>query len=143
MTSDPVSSTNHRLLLLAAPTILLTALLARSLSLQWSPLPYNIDGLSELRVAQDILFSHHLDFPALTNEAESCVSDMPILGLLSAFFCATLGINPVNSFQLLTALLGAITVSLFFLVFRQHWNTSKGVLASVLVRALTGSFESS
>jgi hypothetical protein len=140
MTSNPPLPTNNRLFLLAIPTILLTALLARSISLQWSPLPYNIDGLSELRVTQDILFSHHLDFPALTNEAESYVSDMPILGLLSAFFCSTLGINPVDSFQLLAALLGAITVSLFFLVFRQHWNTSKGALASALVLALTGSF---
>jgi hypothetical protein len=140
MTSNPPLPTTNRLFLFAIPTILLTALLVRSLSLQWSPLPYNIDGLSELRVTQDILFSHHLDFPALTNEAESYVSDMPILGLLSAFFCSTLGINPVDSFQLLSALLGAITVSLFFLVFRQHWNTSKGALASALVLALTGSF---
>ncbi len=141
MTSNPSPKNHHRLLLLAMPTILLTAFLARSLSLQWSPLPYNIDGLSELRVSQDILSSHHLDFPALTNVAESYVSDMPILGLLSAFFCSTLGINPVDSFQLLAAILGAVTVSIFFLIFRQHWPlTMKGSVASALSLALIGSF---
>jgi hypothetical protein len=120
--------------------ILFLSLVTRLLSFRWSPLPYNIDGLSELRVTQDILFSHHLDFPALSSDAEGYVSNLPILGLLSAFFCSTLGINPVDSFQLVSALLGAITVSLFFLVFCQHWNTSKGALASALVLALTGSF---
>jgi len=141
MTSD-LSFPNHRhLLLLAIPAILLTALLARSLSLQWGPLPYNIDGLSELRVSQDILSSHHLDFPALTNEAESYVSDMPILGLLSAFFSSALGTEPTTCFQLLAALLGAVTVSIFFLIFRQHWPLSmKGSVASALSLALIGSF---
>ena len=141
MTSDLSSPGHRRTLLVAIPTILLTALLARSLSLQWSPLPYNIDGLSELRVTQDILSSHHLDFPALSNEAESYVSDMPILGLLSAFFCSALGISPVDSFQLLAAILGAVTVSIFFLIFRQHWPlTNKGAVASALSLALLGSF---
>lgn len=141
MTSDPSPKNHHRLLLLAIPTILLTALLARSLSLQWSPLPYNIDGLSELRVTQDILSSHHLDFPALSNEAESYVSDLPILGLLSAFFSSALGTEPTTCFQLLAALLGAVTVSIFFLIFRQHWPlTMKGSVASALSLALIGSF---
>jgi len=141
MTPNPPSPTNNRLLLLAIPTILLTALLARSLSLQWSPLPYNIDGLSELRVTQDILSSHHFDFPALSSEAEGYVSDLPILGLVSAFFSSAIGTSPTTSFQLLAAILGAVTVSIFYLIFSQHWPlTRRGSIASALSLALIGSF---
>jgi len=141
MTTNPRAPTNSRLLLLAIPVILLTALLARSLSLQWSPLPYNIDGLSELRVSQDILASNHLSFPSSSSESSGYITDMPLLGLFSAFLSSALGTDPVTSLQLLTALLGAITVSIFVIIFRQHWPfSSKGALASALSLSLMGSF---
>jgi len=141
MTTNPRAPTNNRLLLIAIPAILLTALLARSLSLQWSPLPYNIDGLSELRVSQDILASNHLSFPSSSSESSGYITDMPLLGLFSAFLSSALGTDPVTSLQLLTALLGAITVSIFLIIFRQHWPfTSKGALASALSLSLMGSF---
>ena len=141
MTTNPRSPTNNRLLLLAIAAILLTALLARSLSLQWSPLPYNIDGLSELRVSQDILASNHLSFPSSSSVSSSYITDMPLLGLLSAFLSSALGTDPTTSLQLLTALLGAITVSIFLIIFRQHWLfSSKGALASALSLSLMGSF---
>ena len=127
------------LLLVAA--VILVGFLLRSLSFQSSPLPYNIDGLSELRVSQAILSSHHLDFSALSSEAETYVSDLPVLGLLSAFLSSALGIEPTTSFQLLAAFLGAVTVSIFLLIFRQHWpSSSRGAIASALSLALIGSF---
>jgi uncharacterized membrane protein len=141
MTTNSPSPTNSRLLLLTIPAILLTALLARSLSLQWSPLPYNIDGLSELRVSQDILASNHLSFPPGSPESSGYVTDMPLLGLFSAFFSSVLGTDPATSPQLLAALLGAVTVSIFLIIFRQHWpSSSRGALASALSLSLMGSF---
>ena len=130
----------ERSTILALILLLLVAFVARSISLQWSPLPYNIDGLSELRVTSDILDTHHFEFSQTSSLLESYVPDMPLLALAFAFFSSATGIDPQHSSMLISALLGAITVSLFFLVFRQHWNTSKGALASALVLALTGSF---
>ena len=130
----------ERSTILALILLLLVAFVARSISLQWSPLPYNIDGLSELRVTWDILDTHHFEFSQTSSLLESYVPDMPLLALVFAFFSSATGIDSQHSSMLVSALLGAITVSLFFLVFRQHWNTSKGALASALVLALTGSF---
>lgn len=140
MPSNPSPPTNSRLLLIAIPTILLTALLARSLSFQWSPLPYNIDGLSELRITRDILSTHHLDFSHVPSIDEGYVPDMPMLALLLSFFSSALGVDPASNSQLMTALLGSISVSILYLVFRQHWKTHRGAIASALVLALTGSF---
>ncbi|MBU0685133.1 MAG: hypothetical protein KJ653_04710, partial [Candidatus Thermoplasmatota archaeon] len=140
MTSKPPLPTNNRLLFLAIPAIILTALLARSLSLQWSPLPYNIDGLSELRIIREILSTHHLDFSSVPSSDETYVPDMPMLALLLAFFSSALGVDPASNSQLMTALLGSISVSILYLVFRQHWKTHRGAIASALVLALTGSF---
>ncbi len=130
----------ERSTILALILLLLVAFVARSISLQWSPLPYNIDGLSELRVTWDILDAHHFEFSQTSSLLESYVPDMPLLALVFAFFSSVTGIDPQHSSMFVSALLGAITVSLFFLVFRQHWDTHKGALASTLVLALTGSF---
>ena len=131
----------ERSTILALILLLLVAFVARSISLQWSPLPYNIDGLSELRVTWDILDTHHFEFSQTSSLLEGYVSDMPLLALVFAFFSSATGIDPQHSSMLVSALLGAVTVSIFFLVFRQHWPlTNKGALASALVLALTGSF---
>jgi hypothetical protein len=140
MPSNPPLPTNNRLLLIAIPTVIITAILARSLSLQWSPLPYNIDGLSELRITRDILSTHHLDFSSVPSTDENYVPDMPLLALVIAFFSSALGIDPASNSQLMTALLGSISVSILYLVFRQHWHTHRGAIASAFVLALTGSF---
>jgi len=126
--------------MLAVIIVLMVAFVFRSLSLQWSTLPYNIDGLSEVRVANDIMASGNLDFPPKASYADTYVADMPILGLFVAFTCSTVGIEPVDSIQILAALLGVVAVVLALLVFRQYWPSSKGSLATVLVLALTGSF---
>lgn len=119
----------------------LVSVSARALSLQWSPLPYNIDGLSEYRVAEDIVTYGHLEFPADSSVAAGYVSDMPLLGLVIAFFSASLGLDPLVSSQLVTALLGAVAVCVAFMLVRRHWPFSaKASLSAALVLALAGSF---
>ncbi len=112
----------------------------RLLPLQWSPLPYNIDGLSELRVTQDILSSGHLDFPSDSSHAQGYVADMPVLGVLTAFICSSLGLDPVPSSQLVVALLGAVTVSIVFLLSLRLWPNRRTALVSATLLALVGSF---
>ncbi|RDE13017.1 MAG: hypothetical protein C4K47_06965 [Candidatus Thorarchaeota archaeon] len=127
-------------LLLALIILTFVAFSVRSISMQWSPLPYNIDGLSELRVAQGVLATGHLDFPDDTSISDTYVADLPVLGLFIAFFSSALGVDPLTNSQLVTALLGAVAVSIVFLMFRSHWRTRRGAVASFLVLALAGSF---
>jgi hypothetical protein len=141
MAPETASHTRPWPSLLMLPIILVTAVLIRSLSLQWYPLPYNIDGLSELRVVQDILASGHLDFPTLSSLDESYVPDMPLLALFTAFLSSALGADPVSFTQLSSAIIGSIAVLCFLLVFLRHLpNSRRAVLASALVLALAGSF---
>jgi len=126
--------------LLTAFLIPVVAFLARSLPLQWSPLPYNIDGLSELRVAQDILGSGHFDFSGSASTREYYVSDMPLLALLLAFFSSFLGVSAASSAQFLTSIIGSVAVALGFLIFKQHWQSTRGGISATLLLALAGSF---
>ncbi len=119
---------------------MVVAFSARSISMQWSPLPYNIDGLSELRVAQAIQATGHLDFGASPSIADTYVADLPVLGLFIAFFSSALGFDPLTNSQLVTALLGTVAVSIVFLIFRSHWRSRRGAIASALVLALAGTF---
>ena len=130
----------HRWLVLTLLLLITVAFAARSIPLQWSPLPDNIDGLSELRVTQDILGSHHLQFPADSSHSQGYVADMPVLGVLTAFICSSLGLDPVPSSQLVIALLGAVTVSIVFLLSLQLWPNRRTALVSATVLALVGSF---
>jgi len=116
------------------------AVCIRLLPLQWSPLPYNIDGLSELRVTEDILSSGHLDFLPDSSHAQGYVKDMPVLGVLTAFLCSSLGLDPVPSSQLVVALLGAVTVSIVFLLSLRLWPSRRTALVAATVLALVGSF---
>jgi len=126
--------------LLAVIVLIIVALSVRSISFQWSPLPYNIDGLSELRVAQAVQETGHLEFPSSSSFSDTYVADLPVLGLFVAFVTSALGVDPLVSSQLVTALLGAIAVSIVFLIFRSHWRTTRGAIASALVLALAGTF---
>ncbi|HEX9907751.1 MAG TPA: hypothetical protein VGB78_04700, partial [Thermoplasmata archaeon] len=117
-----------------------TAFVARMLSFQWSGLPYNIDGLSELRLAELIQDDGFLDLPAGTSVSDGYVSHMPILALFIAFLSSVTGLDPASSMQLIVSFIGALVVSVFFIVFRQHLPSSKAVLASALALALLGSF---
>ncbi len=100
-----------------------------------------MDGLSELRVVQDILASGHVDFSPLNSLEESYVPDMPLLAVFVAFLSSALGVDPVSFTQLSSSIIGSIAVLCFLLVFLQHLpNSRRAVLASALVLALTGSF---
>ena len=117
-----------------------TAFIFRCISLQWSSLPYNIDGLSEYRVVEDIIRTEHLDFMAGASHYDSYVVDMPLLGLLVAFSSSFLGVDPLHLCQVVAGLIGAIAVLLAFIIFREHFPSTRGALCVGIVLATVGSF---
>ncbi len=121
--------------------LLVIAVLSRSLSQQWSPLPYNVDGLSEVRVADAISTTGHFTFQGSASYAQGYVSDMPVLGLVISFVTSSLGLQAVDSAQLITALLGSVAVLLVLAIFERYWRSStRASFSTVLVLALIGSF---
>ncbi len=130
-----------RSLIPAVLAILIVAFVARSMSLQWSSLPYNIDGLSEVRVADAISSTGHFTFDENSSYDKTYVPDMPVLGLLIAFVTSALGTKAIDSSQLITAMVGAAAALLLYLIFNTYWRSStRASVSSVLVLALTGSF---
>jgi hypothetical protein len=131
----------RRSVLIWVTLLLLIAVALRLLSLQWSPLPYNIDGLGELRMTQAISGSGRLNFPAGTSYSEGYVTDMPVFNVLAAFFSTLTGIPPIHCLQIVAAFLGSIAICVIYALFRQHWPmTDRGAVSAALVLALTGSF---
>ena len=124
--------------------VLLLALLVSStirlVPLAWSPLPYNIDGLSEYRTADDIVSTGHLEFDPNSSHADSYVTDMPLFGIVIAFFSVSLGLDPLTSAQIVAALLGTIAILLGYLIFTQHFPSTRGSVTGLVVLALLGSF---
>ena len=120
--------------------ILIASIAIRSLPLQWSPFPNNIDGLSEVRVSQDILLSGHLDFTPGSSHIDSYVVDMPILGLVISFICSTIDLDPVTSTQWITSVIGSIAVVLGFALALHMWRIHRPSVSTGIVLAFIGSF---
>jgi hypothetical protein len=121
--------------------LMLVAISVRSISFQWSPLPYNIDGLSEARVADAISSTGHFTFKENASYAQGYVSDMPVLGLVIAFVTSALGTKAIDSAQLMTSVIGSAATLLLYVIFIRYWRSStRSSISSVLVLALTGSF---
>lgn len=131
---------SHRRIILVIIVCLLLAFAARVLSHQWSPLPYNIDGLTEIRIGKSILLSGHLDFEDVSSLSDSYASDLPLSGLLAAFSVSLLGSDITTDYQMLAAILGAFCIGFAFVVYRTIFRSSYGALTTALVLALIGSF---
>ncbi len=121
-------------------SLLFVSCAVRLLPLVWSSLPYNIDGLSELRVAEDILTVGNLDFPPSTSHSESYVTDLPILGLLLAFVSSTVGAPPAESTFFTVAMLGAVAVAILAVAFLRFIPNKKAFVAASVSLAIMGSF---
>ncbi|UCE91536.1 MAG: hypothetical protein JSV90_09090, partial [Methanobacteriota archaeon] len=120
--------------------LVLTALVLRSMPYQWSSLPYNIDGLSEYRVAEDIIDSGHLTFAPESSHRESYVADMPFLGLLISFAASAMGISSLDATPITPALLGAYTVSFVLILSMRVFGNARGAACAGVVLAIAGSF---
>jgi hypothetical protein len=106
----------------------------------WAPLPYNIDGLSELRVAGDIVSEGSLTFHDGSSNSQEYITDMPVLGLLIAFLSSSIGIDTMAAALWLTAAFGAVTVLVICLFVFKLLPDRRLTVASSMVMALLGSF---
>jgi hypothetical protein len=131
--------TRRGMFLLSIVLLSLVATCIRLVPLQWSQLPYNIDGLSELRIVEDIRINGNIEFSPDTSHAEDYTTDMPLLGVFISFASSSIGLPPVSSTFFTTALLGAATIAIIADVFVSRIPDLRSFVASGVVLALLGS----
>lgn len=131
---------NRRLLYLSLIVLFVFAFLVRLYPLVWSPYPYNIDGIAEAGMAEDIALGGDLAIPDDAGYWDSYIPDMPMLNLLLATFSELVGVSPLQASQIFVALLGAISC-LFAAIFahRVSGNTKAGLFAGMFL-ALLGTY---
>ena len=105
---------------LLAFIVYFVAITARLLPLFVSGLPYNIDGFSVARIAEDVQATGHIQWDLADPNLENV--KVPVFAALLHLSAAATGMPPLAVAQLAIAVIGAISV----------------LAAFVLVRRLTG-----
>jgi hypothetical protein len=134
---DTRRSISRYTLLLA---IVILTLLTRLLPVSISSLPYNNDGLTECRIADDILDSGHLDYPAEAFYTGTHSVILPIYNALLAFVSAAVGLSPFDVAQLTTAVIAVLTVLGGYLIALQMTRSVRSALVAALILSLLGTF---
>ena len=145
MTTDNDSIGTRKSLTLRSSLLMLfvLALMAvstRILPLTISPLPYNQDGLTECRIASDIIQTGHLTFPDGTYYAETHSVATPVYDVLLAFVSSAIGVPAIDIAQIVVGAIAIVTVVCGFLIAKQIVGRTREALAGALVLGLLGTF---
>ena len=131
-------SLNPRLLVLIVLSLL--AVSTRILPLSFTPLPFNNDGMTEARIADDILSSGHLSYPESSFYYDSYSIITPIYNMIIAFASSTLGLSTYSASQMLIAAFSVLTIIGGYLIALKITKSLIGSLSAAFVLALLGTF---
>ena len=120
--------------------ISVAAFLTRLLPLSMSPFPFNNDSLTECRLANDILNTHHLVFSANAPWYGTHSGATPILNMILAYMSSALGATPLQCAQILDAVVVVLTVGSLFLIVGLISGNPRGAVATGLSAVLLGTF---
>jgi hypothetical protein len=120
--------------------ISLLAFSTRLLPLAISPNPFNNDGITECRIASDIVASRHLEFPYGHSYSGTHSLVTPAFDVLIAFLASFFGVSTFAVGQLLVAGLSVLTVACGYLVASRICGRVDGALMAVLFLSLFGTF---
>jgi MFS family permease len=105
-----------------------------------SPLPFNNDGMTEARIAGDMLLSEHLSYPEDSFYVDSYSIITPVYNVLVAFSSSSLSLSTYSVSQMVIAAFSVLTVlGGYFIAFRLT-NNLIGSLSTAFVLALLGTF---
>jgi hypothetical protein len=114
--------------------------LTRLLPYAISDLPFNNDGLTESRIADDISSSHHLDYPAGASYAGTHSVIMPIYDVFLAFVSTAIGVSASDIAQLTIAALSVLTVLAGYVLAIQITRGLRSAMLAAMTLALLGTF---
>ena len=120
--------------------ISLLAFSSRLLPLAISPNPFNNDGMTECRIASDIVASRHLEVPVSASYFGSHSLVTPAFDVLIAFLASFFGLSTFAVGQLLVASLSVLTVAGGYLVALRIGGRADSALVAALFLSLFGTF---
>jgi len=120
--------------------LLLVTFTTRVLPVSISSYPYNNDGLTECRIAQDILSSGGLVYPEGALYKSTHGVTMPLFNVLLAFVASVLGTSPFEVAQVAVAMVSVAAVLGGFVLAFQVSGSGRGALMAGLFLALFGTF---
>ncbi len=120
--------------------LVVLAFSTRAAPLAISGLPFNNDGMTESRIASDILATGHLDFPDDSYYVETHSIITPAYDCLLAFVAASLDMSPYSAAQYVVACLAVTTIVGIYLVTLLMTRSRKGALMAAMVLSLSGTF---
>lgn len=118
----------------------LLAFSTRLLPMAISPYPFNNDAILECRIAQDILSSGSLTYPADASYIDSHSVITPAYNSLLAYVSALTGYRPFDSAQVVVAIVAITTILGVYLISLLICRNLAGAVASTLVVSLFGTF---
>jgi len=118
----------------------IAAFLTRLMPISISRYPFNNDSLTSCGIASDILSSGHLQLLPPSVYGETHAGSTPAFGLLISFFSGCLGSAPLETAQLLVAVLAVLTIGGVFVLARMILGDLLGATTAGLTAILLGTF---
>jgi len=112
----------------------------RILPIAISPLPYNNDGLTECRIAQDIAISGNLEYVEGSYYADTHSIITPAYDVLLAFTSLVIGTETYDIAQLSVGIFSMVTIICIYLLTLELTGSRKSALISALFLGLFGTF---
>jgi len=120
--------------------LFLVAFSARLVPLQFSNLPYNLDGFPLARISELIISNEGLSNPASYTGLISYNAKMPVFSLLLSQFSLVLGIEPLVLMPYFSALIGSLAVIFIYILTRELTHNDVAAFSAGLFAALSGLF---
>jgi hypothetical protein len=116
------------------------AFLTRLLPLSISQYPFNNDGLTECRIASDLLQTGSLDIHTNGLEGSTHSIAVPAMNLLLAYSASILGVDTLTSSQVFISVFSVLTVSGVYVLGEMFSGDSAGGISAGLMAVLFGTF---
>ena len=105
-----------------------------------SSYPFNNDGLTECRIASDILYDGDIRFSEDSYYFDTHSVLTPAYNVLLAFVSSIVEHSPYDVAQVVTALLSVLTIVGTYLIAYEISGSTKGAIASALTLGMLGTF---
>jgi hypothetical protein len=120
--------------------IFTVALCARLVPLQFSPLPYNIDGFPLARISELMIGSGSMPDPTDYTGLLGYNMKLPVFSVLLAVFSLVLGIPPLTLLPYFCALIGSLAVVFIYTLTLKLTENDLAAFSAGMFAALTGLF---
>lgn len=113
---------------------------SHALPYTFSDYPFNNDGITEARIANDIVEAESLSYPPDSFYYDTYSVITPIYNVMIAFASSMIDISTFSISQVMVAMFSVLTVAAGYLVALRISNSYVGALSAAMVLSLLGTF---